>query len=598
MFKKKSSALNRKITTLKSKECTSFEQNTQPRYKKIIEHVKNMNSVVIHDIAISGEGVYGAYSIITEITFLRLCIENDLYHPNLYRWCVGVSVGSIIIVCILNVRYLYECHSKEIALEYLTAIENFIEFDNLRKVFFNLGENKTVGDFAPSLLFKNLFYEGAICSREALIQLLQGNHPNLKFNNKKQYFLSKEYYKWLKVDNNLNNVFIVCYAQSQTKMVVFTGNDDRFLDGTNYVDYEKMTPDNLIHAVICSSSVTLLYPQPLIRRDRAIDGASAEVNQFLHLQILINVSVYFSFNLIITPLFLFFGINPIENSDFLIIINKRNIQYLYEDLLQFKQYSNPLINSIATQLSIGERRKYNSITNVSLTALYLGQPFVKDFSTNNITENILDALKTKNNILKQRLPLIKTARKKHKRIPTFLLTEEEFLSKNDIFCLQKYFKCYNDYKKMYLKYNAITSNLITSTNVYVLTQDVREPMLDRNYNEQLDKNGNPIEISINYIIFDQFVRTSYRDTELALGILSSPIAFELNLFFKNDTGFTDTLTGTGFFSANAVFDIHLRQSLYTMKKSYVKSDSLLPFVNEIEPVYDEAVKSFLGPKPT
>ena len=588
MFKKKSSTLNQKINTLKSKECTSFEQNTQPRYKKIIEHVQKMNSVVIHDIAISGEGVYGAYSIITELTFLRLCMENDLYHPNLYRWCVGVSVGSIIVVIILNTRYLYECHSKEIALEYLSAVENFVDFNNLRKIFFNLGENKTLGDFAPGLIFKNLFYEGALCSREALINLLQANHPNFNFNNKKQYFLSKEYYKWLQVDNNLNNIFIVCYAQSQTKMVVFTGNDERFLDGTNFVDYEKLTPDNLVHAVICSSSLTLLYPQPLIRRDRAIDGASAEVNQFLHLQILINVSVYFSFNLIITPLFLFFGINPVENSDFLVIITKRNIQYRYEDLLLFKQYSNPLINSIATLLSIDERRRYNSITNVSLTALYLGQPFVKEFSTNNITENILDALKTKSNILKKRLPLIKTARKKYKRIPTFLLTEEEFLSNNDIFCLQKYFKSYNDYKKIYHKYNPITSNLITSTNIYVFTTDVKEPMLDRNYNKQLDKNGNPIEISINFIIFDQFVRMSYRDNE----------SYELNLLFRKDTGFTENLTGTGFFSANAVFDIHLRKSLYTMKKSYVKSVDLQPFVNEIQPIYDEAVRNFLGPKPS
>ena len=120
----------KKINTLKLKECKSFEQNTQPRYKKVIEHVQNMNSVVIHDIAISGEGVYGIYSMLTEITFLRLCIENDLYHPHLYRWSVGVSVGSVIITLILNTRYLYECHSKEIALEYLGAVEKFIEFDN------------------------------------------------------------------------------------------------------------------------------------------------------------------------------------------------------------------------------------------------------------------------------------------------------------------------------------------------------------------------------------------------------------------------------------------------------------------------------------
>ena len=587
MFKPDNSKdLKKKINTSLLKECTSFEQNTQPRYQKIIQHVRNMNSVVIHDIAISGEGIYGVYSMLTELTFLRLCIENDLYHPHLYRWSVGVSVGSVIVVLILNTRYLYECHSKKIALEYLKAVENFINFDDLRKIFFNLGEDKTLGDFAPILLFKNLFYEGAFCSRQALIELLEGNHKNFKFNNKKQYFTSKEYYKWLKSDRNLDNVFIICYAQSQTKMVVFTGNDQRFLDGTNFIDYEKLSYNNLIHAVVCSSSITLLYPQPLIKRDKAIDGASAEVNQFVHLQILINVTYYFSFNLIITPLFLFFGIEPENNNNFLILINKRTIQYRYEDLLQFKQYSNPLINSIATQLSISKRINYNARTNVPLTALYLCQPYVKEFSTNNISYNILDALKTKNNILKKKLHLIKTSRKKEKYIPSFLLTEEEFSSENDVFCVRNKFKTYNEYKNMYDKYNSITSNLIISSSVFGFSRDVKQNVLDRKFNDQLDENGNPIEITINFILFDQFVRPSYRDSE----------NFELNLLLKRNTGFTDILTGLGFFSGNTLFDIHVRQCLHTMKKSYVKSEDLLPFVNEVEPIYDSAVSEFLGPK--
>ena len=567
-------------------KCTSFEQNTQPRYQKVIQHVRNMNSVVIHDIAISGEGVYGIYSILTELTFLRLCIENDLYHPHLYRWSVGVSIGSVIITMILNTRYLYECHSKKIALEYLQAVENFIEFDNVRKLFFNLGENKTLGEFAPRLLFKNLFYEGAFCSRQALIELLQGNHKNFKFNNKKQYFTSKEYYKWLKSDRNLDNVFIICYAQSQTKMAVFTGNDKRFLDGTNYIDYEKLSYNNLIHAVVCSSSVTLLYPQPLIKRDRAIDGASAEVNQFVHLQILINVTYYFSFNLIITPLFLFFGIEPENNDNFLILINKRTIQYRYEDLLQFKQYSNPLVNSIATLLSLSKRVSYNAKTNVPLTALYLCQPYVKEFSTNNISYNILDALQLKNNILKKKLPLIKTTRKKHKYIPSFLLTEEEFLSENDIFCIRNKFKTYKGYTNFYDKYNAITSNLMISSSVFAFSEDVKQNLLDRTFNDQLDEDGNPIEITINFIVFDQFVRPTYRDNE----------RFEINILFKKNTGFVDILSGLGFFSGNALFDLHVRQSLYTMNKSYVKSEDLLPFVSEIKPVFDDAVGEFLGPK--
>jgi hypothetical protein len=139
---------------------------------------------------------------------------------------------------------------------------------------------------------------------------------------------------------------------------------------------------------------------------------------------------------------------------------------------------------------------------------------------------------------------------------------------------------------MYDKYNSITSNLIISSSVFGFSRDVKQNVLDRKFNDQLDENGNPIEITINFILFDQFVRPSYRDSE----------NFDLNLLLKKNTGFTDILTGLGFFSGNTLFDIHVRQCLHTMKKSYVKSEDLLPFVNEVEPIYDSAVSEFLGPK--
>ena len=568
-----------------SKECSSFKQNADPRYKKIINHVRNMNSVVIHDISISGEGVYGMYSIFTELTFLRLCIENDLYHPHLYRWSVGVSIGSIIIALILNTRYLFECHSKQIALDYLEAIETFIDFDNIRSISVDLGKGKSLGDFAPILLLKNLIYDGAFCSRQALVELLQGNHVNFKFNNKKQYFVKKEYYNWLSSDKNLDNVFFVCYAQGLSKMVVFTGNPNRFIKGTNFIDYELMQYDNIIHAILCSSAVMLLYPQPLITRDGAIDGAAAEVNQFVHLQILMNVSYFFSYNLLFTPLFLFFDITPVENDNFLILVDKRNIQYKYEDLLQFKEYSIPIINSIATLLTRNARLKFNSIVNVPLTALYLGQPYMKEFSINNITANTLDSLQTKNEIIADNLPLIKNIRRKYKHVPTFKLTEEQFNSEGDIFCVKNEFKTYKKYKKVYDKYNVISSNLITSTLLYGYSQDPSNILLDKNYKEQLDENGKPIKMFINVCNLDQFVRNPYQDVE----------PFPLNLFIKKDTGFLNDLTNTGFFSGNITFDIHVKQSLYTVDKKNVKCECLKPFVTEIQGVIDYAVKNFLGP---
>lgn len=569
-----------------STKCSSFLKNTDVRYEKIIKHVRNTNSVVVHDIAISGEGMYGLYSIVTELTFLRLCIENDLYHPHLYRWSVGVSVGSVLITFILNIRYLYECHSKQIALEYLDALEKFIDFDNIRSLFFNLGEGKTLGDFAPRLILKNLMYDGALCSRQALVELLQGNHKNFKFNNKKQYFLNKEYYNWLSSDKNLDNVFFVCYAQGQTKMVVFTGNDKRFLSGINFIDYQLMRYDNLIEAVLCSSAIMLLYPQPIINRDKAIDGASAELNQFVHLEILVNVSYFYSANLIYTPLFLFFGITPVENNNFLILVNKRNIQYTYEDLLQFKEYSIPIVNSIATFFTKNARLKYNAKTNVPLTSLFLNQPYIKEFSTNNITKNILTSLDTKSTIIKNNLYLIKDVRRKYKHVPTFLLTEEQFNSEGDIFCVKNEFKTYKKYKKVYNTYNVISSNSITSSLLYEYIQNDKVALLDHKYKEQLDKNGKPIEIVLNICNFDQFVRNSYRHVE----------NFTLNVLIKKDTGFFDDLANTGFFSGNTLFDIHIRQSLYTVDKKNVKCECLKQFVSEIQGVVNGAVENFLGPK--
>ena len=566
-------------------ECSSFKKNTDQRYKKVIDHVRNMNSIVIHDVSISGEGIYCIYSIYSELTFLRLIIENDLYHPHLYRWSVGVSVGCVIITLILHVRYLYECHSKELALDYINAIEKFIDFDNIRSLYFNIGEGKTLGDFAPRIILKNLLYDGAFCSREALIELLQGNNKNLNFNNSKQYFLSKEYYDWLNSNNNLNNIFFICYAQSQTKMVAFTGNDERFLEGTNFIDYEKLTPDNYIQAVLCSSSLVLLYPQPLISQDKAIDGASAEVSQFVHLQILINVSFFFDYNLLFTPIFLFFGITPEKNNNFLIIVNKRNIQYKYEDLLEFKRYSNPLVNSISTLLTRNSRIKYNAETNVPLTALFLGQPYVKEFSVNDITKNTLSALKIKSNIMKENISLIRKISNK-RRVPTYFLTEEQFNSENDIFCVQKYFKTYKSYLNVYRKYNVVTSNIITSTLVYGYSQNQDTTLLDKNYKQQLDATGNPIKITINICNFEQFVRNSYRNNE----------SFELNMLLKRDTGLLDSLIGTGFISGSSVFDIHVRQSLHSKSIEYVTCECVKPLASEIGPIVQEATDNFLGPK--
>lgn len=589
MFKNKSFKVNKNINVSSLKECSTFKKNADLRYQNVIRHVQNMNSVVIHDISISGEGVNGVYSILTELTFLRLCIENDLYHPHLYRWSVGVSIGSVIIAFILNTRYLYECHSKKIALDYLQAVEDFLDFDNVRKIFLNLGENKTLGDFAPVLLFKNLFYRGALCSREALVELIQANHRNFNFDNKKNYFVSQDYIDWLDSNENLNNVFIVSYAQRKTRMVVFTGNEKRFANPTTFILYEKLTYTNIINAVLCSSAILLLYPQPKINDSNglAIDGARvAEISQIVHSHILTNVSFILPDNLLFTPVLLFFNITPQNNNDFLIIVNKRNIQYTYEDLLTFKQYKSPLINSISSQLDVGQRRQYNARTNVPLTALFLSQPFIKEFSINNVNKVFLSSLNNINNTFQKHINLIRNSIINHRRIPTFLLTEKEFNLENDIYGVRKEFKTYEKYSKNFDKYKNVTSNLITSNYLYGYSEYSIINLLDKNYKEQVNENGTTIQLAINICYTDSFIRTPYQSNE----------NLPLNLLFNKDTKIINSLIGLGFLSGNSIFDVHVKQSLYTVDKKNIKSEVLQEVANDIGPIVTDSTNSFLGPR--
>ncbi len=594
MFRSKSFNSNKNISVSQlkdvkaySNECSTFKKNTDPRYQKVIQHVQTMNSVVVHDISISGEGNYGLYSILTELTFLRLCMENDLYHPHLYRWSVGVSIGSVIIVLILNARYLYECHSKKIAVDYLQAVEDFLDFDNVRKIFYNLGKDKTLGDFAPVLFFKNLFSNGALCSREALVELIQANHKNFNFDNSKKYFESEDYCNWLDSNENLNNVFIVCYAEKKTRMVVFTGNEKRFENPTTFIKYEKLSYTNIINSVLCSSAVLLLYPQPKINNGDglAIDGARiAEISQIVHSHILTNVSFILPDNLLFTPILLFFNITPRNNDNFLIIINKRNIQYSYEDLLTFKQYKNPLINAISSQLSVNERLIFNANTNVPLTALFLSQPLIKEFSINNVNKIFLSSLNNIQNTLQKNINLIRNSIINYRRIPTNLITEKEFNLKGDIFGVKKEFKTYENFSRIYANYKKVTSNLITSNYLYGYSQGSVIELLDKDYKKQVDENGNNILLTINILYTDVFIRTPYQSNE----------NFDLDLLLNKDTKFLNSLLGMGFLSGNSTFDMHVKQSLYTVNKQNVKSAVLQEVAKEIEPIVIESVNSFLG----
>ena len=567
-----------------SKKCSP--KNKDPRYKKVIEQVRKNNSLVINNFSVAGEGISGLFSCVTLVTFLRLHIENDTYHPHLFHYSVGVSVGSVLIMIVLNTRFLYEEHSKKLALDYLDAIYKFLDFDNARKLFFNIGDGQTFGDpINPMILLKNLYKDGSFCVRDALVNLLEGNHKDLEFDNKPQYFTTEPFYKWLKSNRNLDNTFLVCYSGKQTKMVVFTGNRNRYLEGINFIEYDFLRPSNLINAILCSSAIPLVYPlEKIAGRDFTIDGAAAEVNQFVHLQILMNCSYYMSSNLLYTPELLFFGIEPKENNNFLIIVNKINIQYKYEELVEFREAIFNTITSLYSLASIAERTVYNAKVNVPLTSLFLTQPFISKFSINNLNHINGPAYEHKKKLLVQNLNRLDGI-DISSRIPSILFTKNQF--NNNQFAVNKYYKTYKEYKNAYMKYNPIVSNMVTSSYLYELGTPETIDLLDSNYKEQLDCHGKNIKLNLNICVFDVFVRSTIEQIY--------DLKIYWNLLIKNDTGFFKNNLDLAVVSGNMLYDINCIQSVHTCNTEQVTCENNKKVVQSINDVVNLGIKEFLGP---
>ncbi len=569
-------------------KCNHDDNFKKKRYAKIIDQVRKTNTLVVNNISIAGEAVSGVYAAYCLLTFLRLNIENDTYHPHLFHYSVGVSVGSVIIVVILNTRFLFEEHSKKVALEYLDACLEFFDFDSIKKIFFDIGNDQTfaVGEkFNPYFLLKNLIKDGGFCVRGNLVKFLQGNLKGFKFDNTKQYFTSKPYADWLLSNRNLDNVFIVCYSGKQTKLIVFTGNRNRFLDGINFIDYEFLRPENLINAVLCSSAIPIaLALQSINGRDFAVDGASAERNQYVIIQILINCSYYFSAALVFTPERLFFGITGKNGNNFLIIVNKINIQNKFENLLDFKESTIPLLTSLNSLLSVSERTRYNANQNVPLTSLFLTQPFTSEFSVGNLNNIGKDAFADKQELLMKYIDSFEMSNIK-KRIPTNRVTNDNF---NDArFGLNKFYKTYKEYKKDLLKFKPIVNQMINSVYLYALNPPENTTMLDKNYQPILDSSGNEEKIDLNVCYFDIFTRNLLPSRGYS--------GIETDLFLNNNDGYINNMQKVGAISGNILYDMTIKQSLCVFDPEQIKDESTKKLVTGLNEIVENAYKGFLGP---
>lgn len=542
------------------------KQSDRPTYEKVRKNALLANSVTINSMSIAGEAVAGLFSIIVMMKTLRLNFENDTYHPFLFHYMVGVSVGAVCICLMLNSMFLYETFGKKLALEYLDAVYDFIDFDSMRGLFFDVdGTNPLDIKTDPLVVLKNLYNDGSFCSRKALEGLLIGNHPKFKFDNRRQYFVSKEYKTWLDdKEGRLFNVFIVCYSAQQTKMVTFTGNLNRFRNGINFITYKLLNHSNLVHAIICSSDIPLLYPvESVDGTNFATDGASAERNQSCYLQSLINCSYYFSSSKIYGRLLAFLGVTS-NNSNFLVIHNKLNLQQTFENLQEFDISFVPIVRSIQTLSTFFQRVYYNATMNVPLTSLFLQQPYIREFSTLNINDIVLSSYDHRRDILTQNIGALKKV---------------TFRSRIPLFSGEK--------TKAYEKFNVITSNQLISTFLYSLNPPENIDLVDINENPL----PNDPTIDLNVCYLDVNIRNLYPlDETLSLYLL---FGYKSKYIVDNILN----VKKLGVVSANMVYDINQRQGLATFDKALLHHDGS-PFMDSIytlgESIIEPAYDLFLG----
>ena len=458
--------------------------NKSNKYKKIKKLVNKTNCVVINSVTIAGEGVRGIFSWFICLSNLYRTIENDLYSPYYYRYMVGISSGSLTISIILNARYLYENFGKKIALNYMDAIYDNIDYNNIKGVFLDIGE-KQASIFTVYKLFENLWKTGALFVRDDLVKFLDGNLKG--FNNDKNYFKSNHYNVWL--TENLKYVFIGVYSQNTTLLYLYSGNE-YFPSNCLFNKYEKLTSENFQEILLASSGINGVYEsKKIIGVDSPTDVAITHININEVLQTIILATYHLNNDFLYKKMLDFFDV---KTNNFLIIHNKFNIQDKFEIFKIFKNTSDiPIINTIKTYMLLNERLKYFAKYNIAATTILVSQPFLDIYSVNNFNnftpsiymehrENILSDVDTLNEINKKgfntQIPTIKISNKIYDK-----LYKDEF-------------KNYKTYMKQYNKYSSIVSNLVSSTFLY----DLKSPF---QYTT-----SKKTKINVNVLYLDIFMR--------------------------------------------------------------------------------------------
>jgi hypothetical protein len=386
----------------------------------------------------------------------------------------------------------------------------------------------------------------------------------------------------------LNNVFYICYSAQQLKMMIYTGNTNRYLSNTNYVEYELLTPDNYLHAIICSSSIPLIYPIETVKGVKyCTDGALAGLNLMWIMHLLINSTYYFSDYVIYKPLLDFFEIRPETNDNFLIMHNKINIQYLYEEIIQFPELNDvELIKSVQILFSKSTLVSYNTLFNIPLTSLFLTQPFICEYSNGNMNNIVFNAYKQRKDNILNNLDKLVHVKDMYTDVPLYKVSKKRYKM------LYKHrFSSYRTYLKQYEKLKVYTSNQVISTYLYRYNITEQIQLTDKKNKVLKDESGKPVVFNLNVVYFDMSVRDMYKFID----------NYELYLLFhikyKCEENIRNQLK-LSIISGNMLYDITQNQQFTTKNPEEIKNAKLSENILNINDILENDVNNFLGPKQT
>lgn len=517
-------------------------------YNNIKNIVKSTNSLQIYDMVFAGEGLKGLFGICSLLGFLEKHIRNDTYHPYLFRYLVCSSVGSIAVSLLLRTRFLYETQSKEIALEYLKELYNFLSFDNLRNIFFDTNVNQPLNFFNSFNILQNFLTKSSLFSRSSLEQFLQGDYKDFKFNTN-NLFTSKTFYDWL--NPNIQNVFIATYSATNSISSIFTGNPNRYKEKNTYINYVKLTPENYLKVIDSSSAIPIIYPLQRLdsRNDYVTDGSVFNRNLSHILSSLIYNSEFFTFEELFKDEIKFFDLDlENQNNLFVISCNKLNYQRSYEVNEIYSTSENVLINNFLSVINYIPRLLYYSQNNINDLILSINKPILSaqnDIRT--IPDRFLDEILQKIN-KKENIDSLLQIKDISENIPTIFPIEEDFKNSNTI--ISKYYKeKYFTYKECFEKYSKY-KEIIESQPYTKLLFNFKK------YNEELKDN---IPIKGKYMVINDLnIRSLYKFDEVEI---------YSNLLFNNKSSLSkkiDIEKTSGILSANILYDDHTEFQNYNI----------------------------------